>query len=232
MPNQNELLNEIETELFSGDMELDALDSVKVCEKCGNQPCTCHKSDKVCEKCGKIPCQCDKKQKSNNSTKENTMPLFDDPELNSLFDEHDPGKGADAGKPAQDPDVTKGEIAGAVACGKKCKSVEEDLWSKADDETETEDDGENNPAADTVNGGQATPTKKKKSGKKCKSDIADLFSDDLFKDPSEEDTEEDPKNPAPAKDDDEEDDDEDIGDESAEFDLEIASEEAAMDFDF
>lgn len=220
MPIPNELLNDIETELFSetGSSEMD---SQKVCEKCGNQPCTCHKSEKVCEHCGKTPCQCNKTNKSNNSTKDTTMPLFDDPELNSLFaDEHAPGEGAAAGKEAKDPNVTEGEIAGAVSCGKKCKSAAEELWASENPDETPAPDGEDN-AGKTADGEPVDETKRKKH----KSDIADLFSDELFKgDPKPEDDE-----PKPEDDENADDDDDDF---SSEFEAELASEEAALDFDF
>jgi len=217
MPISNELLNDIETELFSetGSSEMD---SQKVCEKCGNQPCTCQKSVKVCEHCGKTPCQCNKTNKSNNSTKDTTMPLFDDPELNSLFaDPQAPGEGLPAGKEAKDPNVTEGEIAGAVSCGKKCKSAAEELWA-SEGNPENPDDPENPKPED----GDATPVEKRK---KHKSDVADLFSEELFKgDPKPEEEEPKPE--------DEENDDDDLGDESAEIEMDLASEEAALDFDF
>lgn len=222
MPIPNELLNDIETELFSetGSSEMD---SQKVCEKCGNQPCTCHKSEKVCEHCGKTPCQCNKTHKSNNSTKDTTMPLFDDPELNNLFaDEHAPGEGADAGKEAKDPNVTEGEIAGAVSCGKKCKSAAEELWNQdGEPAPEGDGDGEPSPADDTVDGKQTDETKKKKH----KSDIADLFSDELFAEKKG-----DPEDPKVDPDDDEEAEDED--DLPSEIEMDLASEEANLDFEF
>jgi hypothetical protein len=152
------------------------------------------------------------------------MPLFDDPELNSLFaDAHAPGEGAESGKEAKDPNVTEGEIAGAVSCGKKCKSAAEDLWANENPENPDETpapDGEDN-AGKTADGEPVDETKKKKH----KSDIADLFSDELFKgEPKVDDNDE------PKPEDDNEDDD-DIGDEAAEIEMDLASEEAALDFD-
>lgn len=227
MPIPNELLNDIETELFSetGSSEMD---SQKVCEKCGNQPCTCQKSVKVCEHCGKTPCQCNKTNKSNNSTKDTTMPLFDDPELNSLFaDAHAPGEGAESGKEAKDPNVTEGEIAGAVSCGKKCKSAAEDLWANENPDETPAPDGEDN-AGKTADGEPVDETKRKKH----KSDIADLFSDELFK--GEPKVEGDGETTPKPEDDDENntEDDDDIDNEAAAIELELASEEAALDFDF
>lgn len=220
MPIANELLNEIETELFAetGSSEME---SSKVCEKCGNQPCTCHKSDKTCPTCGKSPCQC-KETKSNNSTQDTTMPLFDDPELNQLFDEHAPGEGAESGKEAKDPNPdTVGDQAEAeLAKRKKCKSIEEELF---DDKTEGVDN-----ADATIDGDETEEAKRKKGGKKHKSDIADLFSDDLFKEKGEGDEDGDETDDAPAGDDEEDDDDEEIAEESA---LLISEAEAALDFD-
>lgn len=229
MPIPNELLNEIETELFAenGSSELD---TSKVCEQCGNQPCTCHKSEKVCPTCGKNPCQCNKSKTTNNSTQDTIMPLFDDPELNQLFDEHAPGEGAASGKEAKDPNVTEGQMAGELSKRKKCKSIEEELFSGDDNGTPAGDD---NPPADdgtkaaddTTNGDPADATKK---GKKHKSDIADLFSEDLFKTEGEDGDKKDKKDDdeVPGEDDGE-DDDEDL----ASLEAELASEEAALDFD-
>lgn len=222
MPINNELLNDIETELFSetGSSEMD---SQKVCEKCGNQPCTCQKSTKVCEHCGKTPCQCNKTNKSNNSTKDTTMPLFDDPELNSLFaDPQAPGNGLPAGKEAKDPNVTEGEIAGAVSCGKKCKSAAEELW--ASENPENPDETNPDKSDDTL-GGEVTPEEKKR---KHKSDIADLFSEELFKG----DNDETPKKGVDDDDTPSEEEEEKEEDMTSEFEMELASEEAALDFDF
>lgn len=215
MPITNELLNEIETELFAetGSSEMD---SSKVCEKCGNQPCTCRHSDKTCPTCGKSPCQC-KETKSNNSTQDTTMPLFDDPELNQLFDEHAPGEGADAGKEAKDPNVTEGQMAGELSKQKKCKSIEEELFSE-------EGDGAENPSDDETPGESEEDINKKKGGKKCKSDIADLFSDDLFNDGDKKPVE--PEEGDKSEDDDEDDD--EIAEESA---LLISEAEADLEFD-
>ena len=237
MPIPNELLNEIETELFAenGSSEFDAS---KTCEQCGNQPCTCHKSEKVCPTCGKNPCQCNKSKTTNNSTQDTTMPLFDDPELNQLFDEHAPGEGAASGKEAKDPNVTEGQMAGELSKRKKCKSIEEELFSGDGTETPAGDDktpaGDDNPPADdgtkaandTTNGDPADATKK---GKKHKSDIADLFSDDLFKIEGEEDGKKGKKDDEeiPGEGDGDEDEDEDF----ASLEAELASEEAALDFD-
>lgn len=226
MPIPNELLNDIETELFSetGSSEMD---SQKVCEKCGNQPCTCQKSVKVCEHCGKTPCQCNKTNKSNNSTKDTTMPLFDDPELNSLFaDPQAPGEGLPAGKEAKDPNVTEGEIAGAVSCGKKCKSVDEELWSAENPDETPAPEGEDN-ADKTADGESVDETKRKKH----KSDIADLFSEELFAKNGDDDA---PKggDETPKGGDDDEDNDDDEDDLSSVVEMDLASEEAALDFDF
>ena len=232
MPIPNELLNEIETELFAenGSSELD---SSKTCEQCGNQPCTCHKSEKVCPTCGKHPCQCNKSKTTNNSTQDTIMPLFDDPELNQLFDEHAPGEGAASGKEAKDPnpDAVGNQAEKELAKRKKCKSIEEELFSGDGNETPAgdENNGDQNgeqAANDTADGDPTATTKK---GKKHKSDIADLFSDDLFKTEGEEDGKNGKKDDdeVPGEEDDDEEDEEDL----ASLEIELASEEAALDFD-
>jgi hypothetical protein len=150
--------------------------------------------------------------------------LFDDPELNQLFDEHAPGEGAESGKEAKDPnpDTVGDQAESELAKRKKCKSLEEELF---DDAT--------NPEEEVPGESEEDVTKRKKGGKKHKSDIADLFSDDLFKDKGEADEDGDGTDDAPAASDDDEDDedaeDEAIAEESA---LLISEEEAALDFDF
>lgn len=219
MPIANELLNEIETELFAetGSSEME---SSKVCETCGNQPCTCHNSDKTCPTCGKSPCQC-KETKSNNSTQDTTMPqpLFDDPELNQLFDEHAPGEGAESGKEAKDPnpDTVGNQAEAELAKRKKCKTLEEELF----EEPATEPDQVPGESEEEIE-------KRKKGGKKHKSDIADLFSDDLFKEKGEGDGDGTDGAPAASGEDDDEDDDDEIAEESA---LLITEAESALDFD-
>jgi hypothetical protein len=153
------------------------------------------------------------------------MPLFDDPELNNLFDEHAPGEGAAAGKEAKNPNVTEGQIAGAVSSSKKCKTIEEELFADetpAEDEKPSDDDDGTKAADETANGDPAETDKK---GKKHKSDVADLFSEELFSDKKDNEDE----TPAEDNGDDagEEDEDEDL----ASLDLDLASEEATLDFD-
>jgi hypothetical protein len=107
------------------------------------------------------------------------MPLFDDPELNQLFDEHAPGEGADAGTEAKDPnpDTVGNQAEKELAKNKKCKTIEEELFADAGTEPEeTPGEGDKTP------GENEEEIEKKKGSKKHKSDIADLFSDELFKD--------------------------------------------------
>jgi hypothetical protein len=161
------------------------------------------------------------------------MPLFDDPELNQLFDEHAPGEGAASGKEAKDPnpDAVGNQAEKELAKRKKCKSIEEELFSGDGNETPAgdENNGDQNgeqAANDTADGDPTATTKK---GKKHKSDIADLFSDDLFKTEGEDDDKKDKKkdDEVPGEDDGDEDEDEDF----ASLEAELASEEAALDFD-